>query len=156
MKLFLAVFFVLRALAADPMPPAQHSINAKVWLYFDKSPAEDGNLAVVFRKVGSQSPLRDALQKLIDGPTPEEKDQGFGPIDFHSRLAGLNLKDGTLLAKFSGAIWAGTVAPQRFEKAVTLTAMQFPIVKKVIVCMDERANFGSADKANPPRPCPRI
>ncbi|MBV9851113.1 MAG: GerMN domain-containing protein [Armatimonadetes bacterium] len=109
------------------------------------SPANPFSLKGVPRVVNAAAPARNALVKLLAGPTAAEKAAGL-----------LRLEDGTLhvgtytvhhkaaKVNFVGhESWPGDLSPDRFRAAVTKTLRQFPGIQKVTVSVNGRADFGS-------------
>jgi len=117
-------------------------------LYFYHEPGEYIDLSPVTRRIRSTAPARAAINALLAGPTPEEEQKGFGGLASDQfRIASLTISRGTARINFvSKPNWAGfpgDTAPIRFKKAVELTLMQFPNVKRVIVSLDGDLNFTS-------------
>jgi hypothetical protein len=84
---------------------------------------------------------------LLKGPTEEERSQGFDGVsgggDF--AIGSLKIARGTARINFVvSRTWAGfpgDLAPVRFKKAVEMTLMQFPNVRRVIVSLNGDRNF---------------
>lgn len=118
-------------------------------LYFYHEPGEYIDLSPVTRRIRSTAPARAAINALLAGPTPEEEQKGFSGLASADqfRIASLTISRGTARINFvSKPNWAGfpgDTAPIRFKKAVELTLMQFPNVKRVIVSLDGDLNFTS-------------
>lgn len=118
------------------------------------------NLHPVMRSVNSGAPMRPALLALLAGPTPREKRQGFQDHDVRGLyLVKVAIKDGgTAYASFahrkSWAGWSGDLSPAAFRDGVERTLLQFPNVRRTVICVDGTENFydesGAAEKKCPP------
>lgn len=102
------------------------------------------NMQPVKRRVDARSPLRNTLIALTRGLTPAEERQGFVSVMFGIKFLSVRLENGTAYAYFTmpeGAMFSGDLSPVIFRDAVERTALQFPNVKKVEVCLDGVLNF---------------
>jgi hypothetical protein len=138
--------------------------SKEVKIYFIKDPYDNsdpknpGSLGAVTRKVSAKSPLRGALLALTGGPTAAEEKRGYSSSTWGIRLLSVKLKSGTAYAYFTmpgGAMFSGDNSPFIFKDAVEKTALQFPNVRKVVVCLDGILDFGS-ESEDPPRKCPKV
>lgn len=150
--------------------PASLTINAQkasslkeVKIYLIKMPYDNsdaGNpygLKAVTRKVNAKSPLRETLLELTKGPTEAEKGEGFESPTYGIQLLSAKIKGGVAYTYFTmpeGARFSGDGSPFIFQNAVEKTALQFPQVRKVVVCLDGILDFGS-ESGEPTRKCPR-
>ena len=120
--------------------------------YDEKNPS---NLVAVKRMVAAESPLRGALLALTGGLTKnEEKQKLFAPT-FGIKLVSVRLENETAHAFFTmpdGATFSGDGSPFIFKDAVERTALQFPSIKKVVVCLDGVLDFWS-ESEEPARRC---
>jgi spore germination protein GerM len=135
----------------------------EVKIYLMKFPYDNSDnknphsLQPVTRRVSAKSPLRAALISLTDGPTAAEKEQGFDSPTYGIKLLSVKTKRGVAYTYFTmpeEARFSGDGSPFIFQDAVERTAMQFPNVRKVIICLDGILDFGS-ESGEPPRKCPR-
>jgi hypothetical protein len=120
--------------------------------YDPKNPA---NLFPVKRQVNAASPLRGALEALMRGETESEEKRGLYAATFGIQFVSVRVKNGTALARFTmpeTASFAGTNSPIYFIESVEKTALQFPQVKKVVVCLDGIIDFWREDEV-PPKKC---
>jgi hypothetical protein len=138
-----------------PLPAAYASKAAsarpakikKVKIYFYHEPGEYIDLAPVERHVSAVSPARAAIDALLKGPTDEERGRGFDGLSGAGEFAigSLKISRGTARINFVvSRTWAGfpgDIAPARFKKAVELTLMQFPNLRRVIVSLNGDRNF---------------
>lgn len=119
----------------------------KVKIYFYHDPGEYIDLSPVERRVSAVSPARAAINALLEGPNKEERSRGFdgllGAREF--AIGSLKIVRGTARINFVvSRTWAGfpgDIAPIRFKKAVEMTLMQFPNVRRVIVSLNGDRNF---------------
>jgi hypothetical protein len=121
--------------------------------YDEKNPH---NLVAVKRRVNAKSPLRNTLKSLTGGVTRAEEKQNLFSAMFGIRFLSVRLENGTAYTYFTmpeGATFSGDGSPFVFQDAVERTALQFPQVKKVVVCLDGILDFGS-ESEDPPRKCP--
>jgi len=113
-------------------------------------------LVAVKRQVERRSPLRSALEILTNGATAEEEEkQNLASSTWGIKLVSVRIKNRTAYTYFTmpdEARFSGDGAPFIFGEAVRKTAMQFPNVKRVVVCLDGILDFGSEDDA-PPKRC---
>jgi spore germination protein GerM len=135
----------------------------EVKIYLAKSPYDNSDpnnphgFATVTRRVNAKSPLRPTLVALTKGPTEAEKKSGFESPTFGIQLLSVSIKRGVAYTYFTmpeGATFSGDGSPFIFEDAVRRTAMQFPTVRKVVVCLDGILDFGS-ESDEPSKKCPR-
>jgi hypothetical protein len=120
-------------------------------------PENPFGLAPVRRRVDARSPLRNTLRVLTEGVTREEEKQKMFSATFGIKLLSVRLENGTAFAYFTmpeDATFSGDGSPFMFKQAVEKTALQFPQVKKVVVCLDGILDFGS-ESEDPPTKCPR-
>ena len=127
--------------------PGGQAKTKKVKIYLYHEPGEYIDLSPVERRVSAVSPARAAINALLKGPTDEERSRGFdglsGAGDF--AIGSLKIVRGTARINFvvsrTWAGFAGDIAPVRFKKAVEMTLMQFPTVRRVIVSLNGERNF---------------
>ena len=118
------------------------------------------NLQPVARRVPAAAPLRPAIEALLKGPTRQEQQKGFGPLDAKGiYIVKLAVKGGTAYASFahrkSWPGWSGDLSPFSFGDAVERTMKQFPHVRSTVVCVDGLVNFGD-ESGGPDKPCPKF
>lgn len=110
------------------------------------------NLLPVKRRVDAKSPLRGALVALPRGLTPAEERKGFVSVMFGIKFLSVRLENGTAYAYFTmpeDASFAGDLSAVVFKDAVERTALQFPNVKRVEVCLDGILNFWDESDEEP-------
>jgi len=117
-------------------PPTSRTI--KIYLWDANSNLADIALVPVTRRIGGDNVLKLTMDWLF-GTTlsKEEEDRGLTLPTFGMRLAGVTLRNGVALIKFSqpqGATNYGSQGPFIFAKAIERTARQFPAVKRVEIC----------------------
>ncbi len=160
---FLFILTVLLACVSLNAQKASNSNLKEVKIYLMKFPydnSDDKNpysLSPVTRRVNAKSPLRAALVALTEGPTAAEKEKGFESPTYGIQLLSVKIKRGVAYTYFTmpeGARFSGEGSPFIFQNAVEKTALQFPNVRKVVVCLDGILDFGS-ESGEPPRKCPR-
>lgn len=113
-------------------------------------------LVAVRRKVGAKSPLRGALLALTRGATKAEEKRMWFSATFGIKLLSVRLENQTAYTYFTmpeGASFSGDLSPLVFRSAVEKTALQFPEVKEVVVCLGGILDFWSESEA-PPKKCP--
>jgi hypothetical protein len=144
--------------------PAQKRVAPKklreVKIYLVKAteeydPKNPANLFPVKRKVDAASPLRSALEALMRGETKQEEKRGLYAATFGIQFVSVKLENGMALARFTmpeTASFSGTNSPIYFIESVEKTALQFPLVKKVVVCLDGIIDFWREDDT-PPKKC---
>lgn len=123
-------------LDAPGTPPKART--TKIFLWDANSDKPDIQLVAVTRRSIGENVLELTMGWLF-GTTlsREEEERGLVLPTFGMRLAGVTLKNGVALIKFSqpeGATNYGSQGPFIFSKAVEMTARQFPTVKKVEIC----------------------
>lgn len=131
----------------DPAPsralrPAGSGIP--VYVFFSRHPESDDDFTAVF-PVGRNSPHlgvgRFAQERLIAGPTPEERAAGHfselgemlsGPSDCGGPDFTLGLQDGLATVRFCrAAVSAGIGQDARVTSQIRATLLQFPTVRRV-------------------------
>lgn len=120
--------------------------------YDEKNPS---NLFPARRRVDAASPLRNTLKALTEGPTKAEEKQKLFSAMFGIKLLSVRLEKGVAYTYFTmpeGATFSGDGSPFIFKNAVEKTALQFPNVKKVVVCLDGILDFWS-ESGEPPKKC---
>lgn len=113
-------------------------------------------LVSVRRRVEARSPLRNTLRILTEGVTRQEEKQKMFSSTYGIKLLSVRLEKGTAYTYFTmpeGATFSGDGSPFLFRHAVEKTALQFPAVKKVVVCLDGILDFGS-ESDEPSKKCP--
>ena len=157
---------ILFGLLVCLQPAAAQSSSQRlkeVKIFLAKQPYDNSDsnnphgFATVTRRVNAKSPLRAALVALTKGPTEAEKKQGYESPTFGIQLLSVTLKRGVAYTYFTmpeGATFSGDGSPFIFEDAVRRTALQFPTVRKVVVCLDGILDFGS-ESDEPDKKCPR-
>jgi hypothetical protein len=118
------------------------------------------NLQPVRREVNAAAPVRPALEALLKGPTREEARSGFGGHDVRGLyIVKVAVKSGTAYASFahrkSWLGWSGDLSPLAFGDGVERTLMQFPGVRRTVVCVDGVVNFGD-ESGGPEKKCPNF
>jgi hypothetical protein len=159
-----SLLFVLILLAACVTPVAaqqsRRTNQTEVKIYLSRESEEydernPHNLVAVMRKINAESPVRSALIALTGKVTrAEEKAKLFSPM-FGIKLLSFKLKNGTAYTYFTmpaGEHFSGDNSPFVFKDAVERTALQFPAVKKVVICLDGVLDFWS-ESEEPPRKC---
>jgi spore germination protein GerM len=136
----------LRSIAQLKSQPQRKEV--KVYFYHD--PGEHIDLSPVKRSVNAASPARGAIEALLKGPTPAERQKGFTELASAAEFAvgSLKISNGTARINFVASRkwlgWPGDLGPIRFKTAVELTLKQFPNVQKVIVSLNGETNFADA------------
>jgi ABC-type oligopeptide transport system substrate-binding subunit len=161
-KLLLFVLILLTTSLSPAAAQRVRSINqteVKIYLVRESDEYDERNphnLVAVKRRANAEFPLRSALIALTGKVTrAEEQAKLFSPM-FGIKLLSVRLKNGTAYTYFTmpeGDHFSGDGSPFIFEDAVKRTAMQFPMVKKVVVCLDGVLNFWS-ESEEPARKCP--
>ena len=117
------------------------------------------NLQPVARRVPAAAPLRPTIEALLKGPTPQERRQGFDVLDVKGlSIVKVAVKNGTAYVSFvhrKGTSWLGDLSPYTFSDAVARTMLQFPHVRKTVICADGILNFGD-ESGDPDKPCPKF
>ena len=145
--LILLVAFALTAngLAQIP-PPGAKTVKVKIYLLDQFESAnllENLEMQAVEREVTSEFPLRSALEELLKGATEVETSQLlYSPVSGIS-LISARVKNKTAYASFTlnGSEKLDEINALRFRKAVSQTALQFPAIRRVEICLDGIADF---------------
>jgi hypothetical protein len=164
-SLFIVAMVVLNGIGtvSAQRKKASNLMDVKIYLakeyddydaeYTEKNPY---NLFAVKRKVDARAPLRNTLKALADGATKAEENQKLFSAMFGIKLLSVRLEKGTAYTYFTmpeGATFSGDGSPFIFKGVVEKTALQFPQVKKVVVCLDGILDFWS-ESEDPPKKCP--
>ena len=115
----------------------------KVKVYYTRIEQNDVQFVQVERTVPRTAAVgTTALEELLKGPTPAEKAEGLdSPIPEKTRLLSLRIADGVAYADFNEALQSqvgGSLRVAAIRNAITLTLMQFPTVKKVVISIAGR------------------
>jgi hypothetical protein len=89
------------------------------------------------------------------GETRQEEKRNLYAATFGIQFDSVTLENGTAMARFTmpeTASFAGTNSPIYFIESVEKTALQFPAVKKVVICLDGIIDFWREDDV-PPKKC---
>ncbi len=154
-----AVLLNIAAFNVDARPAKK-----EVRIYLGSSKETDcGNdnlfcIEPVSRMVDGRSPALGAMKALIVGPTAEEKSKGlYAPYTEYLSIKRLVITRGTAhlslrTTRRGWARWPGDMAPGRFTAAIEKTLKQFPNVRRVMICLDGYADFGS-ERGGPRKRC---
>ena len=165
MVVVLSVVAVCAASSAVVGQTARRGQEREVKVYFPKDGESSDlnrnplNLQPVGRKVAAASPVRGAVEALLNGPTEAEEREGFHALDAQNMyITRLTVRGGTAHASFrrrGGPQWAGDLAPETFRQSVSRTLRQFPGVRRTIVCVDGLLNFGGLGEDVRDIKCPK-
>jgi spore germination protein GerM len=146
----------LTAAQAQKKTTAEKKLReVKIYLVKEDAEYDPNNLADLFpvrRRVDARAPLAATLKSLMRGETAQEQKRSLFAPTFGIQFVSVTIKDGTALARFTmpdGAAFSGTNSPLYFIAAVEKTALQFPGVKKVTVCLDGIIDFWREDESEP-------
>lgn len=133
--------------AAGQSGSPRKTIKVKIYLldsFESENLLENMEMQTVEREVSAASPLRSALEAQLAGATEDEENtlrlySPFGKIN----LTGLRVKNKIAYANFerAGTEEFGKIDALRFRKAIRLTALQFPNIKQIEICLDGTADF---------------
>lgn len=88
------------------------------------------------------APARVALEKLLEGPTQTEKDEGFSSsINSGVQIKNLTILDGTATVDFDSKLEesvGGSCRVTAIRAEITETLKQFPTVDEVVISVDGR------------------
>lgn len=124
------------------------TVKVKIYLldsFESENLLENMKMLAVEREVSAASPLRSALEAQLSGATEDEENtlRLYSPVG-KINLVGLRVKNKTAYAYFThagGDEEFDRLAALRFRKAIRLTALQFPNVKRIEICLDGAADF---------------
>jgi spore germination protein GerM len=157
LAVFLSALAALPAFAQTNIPEYGEPKEVKIYLPRANADKSGLELSPVRRVANSNAPLRSTLEFLFEGPTEEERLQGFAASTFGMKFVVVVLKNGTALIRFSqpkNQIDYESLSPTFFVKSIEATAMQFPAVKKVEICAVGETRIDS--KLEKPFPkCPK-
>ncbi len=114
----------------------------KVFLYFsnikfDPNMNDCSKVYPVIREVHILTDPGDVMQLLLQGPTEEEKEEGYtSQIPKEARINELSIKDGIAKIDFSNLNPGGSCRVAAIRAEITETLKQFPEVKEVIISVD--------------------
>ncbi|HEY0050349.1 MAG TPA: hypothetical protein VGB68_13725 [Pyrinomonadaceae bacterium] len=159
MKKLILSFLVLAILAANFAPAsgqrkrAGRRKNLKTVDVFLRAAGEfdrekyPNELFPVRRRVEAGAPLHNTLEVWTKGANRRDTKLGLASSHFGLEYNCVTLgADGTAIIRFTkpdevklpyDEIYGGDIVPPVFIKAAEQTAMQFPNVKKVVVCLDD-------------------
>ena len=161
--IFIVAILVLTGIGAAQAQRRKASNLMDVKIYVAKEaeerdvydPKNPSGLVPLKRRVNATAPLRNTLITLTNGITRAEENQGFVSVMFGIKFVSVRLENGTAYTYFTmpeGASFSGDLSPLVFRDAVERTALQFPQVKKVEVCLDGILDFWS-EADEPPKKC---
>ena len=148
---------VLAAQAQKKTAVTKKLREVNIYLVKEDAEYDPNNLANLFpvrHRVDARAPLAATLRTLMRGETAHEQKRRLFAPTFGIQFVSVALKDGAALARFTmpeGAAFSGTNSPLYFIAAVEKTALQFPEVKKVTVCLDGIVDFWREDENEPQR-----
>jgi len=164
MKTVFALLICAILLNAATFNAEARPAKKEVRIYFGSSQKTDcGNdnlfcIEPVSRMVDGRSPALGAMKALIAGPTAEEKSKGlYAPYTEYLSIKRLVITRGTAQVSLRTTRkgwqrWPGDMAPGRFTAAIEKTLKQFPGVRRVAICLDGYADFGS-ERGGPRKRC---
>jgi spore germination protein GerM len=92
--------------------------------------------------IKTEAVARAAIEELINGPTEEEKNDGyFSGVNQNSKINKLTIANETAMIDFNNSLEEGVGGSCRvagIREQIIKTLMQFPTVKKVIISIDGR------------------
>lgn len=146
----IVLLLLLLAAATRAQTDKKHSVKVKIYL-LDTFESPDLlttlELLPVERRVGARFPLRSTLKALAAGATDEEESQNlrspFAGID----LISVRVKNKTAFANFTRTekTKLGKYEAMRFRNAVLYTALQFPSIKRIVICLNGASDFWLID-----------
>lgn len=145
--IIIVLLLLLFALAARAQNIRQEKLTTvKIYLLDHFEAANSlGNLSLqaVEREVSAKSPLRSAIEAQLAGATEEEISNLLYPPISGIDLISVKLKNKTVYARFTrtGTEDFGKFDALRFRNAVRRTALQFPSVRKIEICLDGISDF---------------
>jgi sporulation and spore germination protein len=163
-KTFFALLICAILLNVTTFEAEARPAKKEVRIYLGSSKEADcGNdnlfcIEPVSRMVDSRSPALGAIKALISGPTAEEKSKGlYAPYTEYLAIKKLVITKGTAhvslrTTRRGWQRWPGDMAPGRFTAAIEKTLKQFPNVRRVTICLDGYADFGS-ERGGPRKRC---
>lgn len=128
--------------SAKPKPaePAVRTMNLKLYFMAINSDGSVSRREVTRRMKKSDSPLMDAVNALIAGPTTQEQEAGCRSlVSVGTRLIGASVKDGTATLNFSGEFefnQYGIEGTRGQLQQIVYTATAFPTVDSVQFLVD--------------------
>ncbi|MFY9390419.1 MAG: GerMN domain-containing protein, partial [Limnochordia bacterium] len=110
-------------------------------VYFVRSTPTNFLLVPVVRSCPRPATPEKALELLLEGPTPEEKDQDLWPsVSVGTKLLGLKISDGLASANFSKELQTNFVGGSQLEghlvDAIVSTLIQFPEIEKIEILIE--------------------
>ena len=140
--IIVVLLLLLIAIAARAQTGRQEKLTTvKIYLldtFEQETPLKKVNLMAVERQVKAASPLRGALEALLEGATDDETSQNLRSPIFGVELVSVGRVKNTVFAKFRNT----EIKPLDkfsalvFKQSVEKTARQFSGVKKVEICWD--------------------
>ena len=116
----------------------------KVKAYYIRIEQNDVQFVEVERTVPRTAAVGTAaIEELLKGPTPAEKAEGLdNPIPQQARLRSLRIVDAVAYADFDESLQAqvgGSLRVAAIRNTITLTLLQFPTVKMVVISIEGRS-----------------
>lgn len=148
------------AQAQNSAPKKGKNIRVKIYLldtFESENLFENMRMQPVEREVNAASPLRSTIEALLAGATEDEQRSMrlFSPAeDGDVKLISSRIKKKTAYLSFEkGSVPFSEIDALRFRKAVRLTALQFPSVRRVRICLNGIADFRRLADGEPRRKC---
>lgn len=126
--------------------PQEKLITVKIYLldtFESESLLQTLDLLSVERRVNAKSPLRSAIEAQLAGATDDENS-----LNLRTPIYGINLVSLKVKSKIAYASFTRTEKHKlgkhdalRFRNAVRQTALQFPTVRRIKICLDGVADF---------------
>ena len=133
--------------AGSSTPAASSSATAattrRITIYLVRK-VDPGEIYVAVSREVPATPAigRAAIEALLRGPTPEERDQGLeSPVPAGTALLGLRIDQAVAYADFNRALLAHSGGPAReksIARVISLTLEQFPTVREVVISVEGR------------------
>jgi hypothetical protein len=144
---YIIIVLLLFAVAARSQSVPQEKLTTvKIYLldtFESESLLQTLDLLPVERQVDAKSPLRSAIEAQLAGATDDENSQNLRTPIYGINLVALKVKSKIAYAHFTRTEKQklGKYDALRFRNAVRQTALQFPTIRRIEICLDGVADF---------------
>ncbi len=159
LRFFTVIIFVFSSVIFTRAQKSTRLKKVDVYFNFIGAKGLDDEILPLKRMVSTVVPVHSAIEAMLVEPTEDEKKLDYKSLNYDKlKLVSVKLKKDVARIDFSRTVGEdtnpGDLLTLKFESAVKKTAMQFPSVTKVVVCVNGMNEFGIGMVIGAPELCP--